>query len=397
MKNIIYLCTHNPFEIQSGAHQRSNLLCKALAEIAYVDVVCFTGEDILIEESNIPNCAIVYLEKEKIIRPSFIKWLFLKINFFSNQILSPQNIYCTNKIRSIMKEKDYDYVVVRYITTAIKYGLRFDKKVIIDVDDLPEQVYKSYIKNNQYGNVIEKITKNLYCWLLIKAAKFHTKKITNKVEHAFIPNKKQLSLFSNALYLPNIPYPVQFNEVRKNPLTGNFELMFVGRLSYRPNFEGIDYFLKHIWTVIIRQIPQAHFNIIGSLLPDEKKQYWKTCKGVNIIGYVEDIVAEYEKNSVVVVPVYLGAGTNIKVLEAMSMGKACVITQYAGRGFEDLLIDGNNILIAENDNDFAAKVIQLLTDYNLNQRIGKNAKNALNAEYSYNSFRKTVQYAIHNS
>jgi glycosyltransferase involved in cell wall biosynthesis len=170
--------------------------------------------------------------------------------------------------------------------------------------------------------------------------------------------------------------------------------MFVGKLSYNPNSQGIDHFLKYVWPIIIKEIPQVHFNIIGFLLSEEKKRHWESHKGVNVIGFTEDLVTEYQKNNIIIVPIYLGGGTNIKVIEAMYMSKACVISQYASRGFEDLLIDGENILIAENENDFASKIIQLLKDPDLSKHIGVNAKKALKDEYSYDNFCKTVQQIL---
>jgi glycosyltransferase involved in cell wall biosynthesis len=77
--------------------------------------------------------------------------------------------------------------------------------------------------------------------------------------------------------------------------------------------------------------------------------------------------SEYRKYKIVVVPIYYGSGTNIKVLEAMSMKRASVITDFVARGFKKDLIDNQYILIAKENQDFANKVIQLLFDNRFKQ------------------------------
>jgi glycosyltransferase involved in cell wall biosynthesis len=98
---------------------------------------------------------------------------------------------------------------------------------------------------------------------------------------------------------------------------------------------------------------------------------------------------------VVIVPIYQGAGTNIKVLEAMYTNMPCVITQHASRGFEDILIDKQNVLIAQTDIEFADKVIAVLKDKNLNTYIKMNAYKTIENNFSYNSFRQAVHEHIH--
>jgi glycosyltransferase involved in cell wall biosynthesis len=391
MKDILYICAHNPFEIHSGAHQRTNLICRALSEIAHVDVICFTSDDnILPNKNNIPNCSVVHIEKrtKKPGKAGLFRFVTPFLYFFSPQSLAFSDTYCQKKIRAIMENKNYDYIVVRYINYAIEFGIHFDEKVIIDLDDLPEQFYQS-IRKQISNNKIKK----LYYSLLEKLAMLQTRRIVAKVKHVYLPIQSQALLFPNAFYLTNIPYIVSLKGT-KEYVNENFEIMFVGNLSYQPNHDGINHFLESVWPTVAQELPQAHFNIVGSYLSNESKQQWESYERTSVIGFVENLEEVYAKNSLVVVPVYHGAGTNIKVLEAMYMSKACVITSFASEGFEDLLVDGDNIFIAKDDNDFAFEIIHLLTDRNCNKRTGENAKTALTQEYTYENFRKIVQNSI---
>jgi len=398
MKKILFLCAHSPFEIYSGAHQRTNLLCRALSEIGEVDIFCLEKiGDLSLVGNPIPNCSVVYSEQRNWKRYPF--WINLLNNvkqllfFFSQQILTSRNKNYAKKLAEIMKAKDYDYIVVRYITMAIQCGLPYSKKVIIDLDDLPQQVYKTE-KMRYFENNIKRMFRSYFYAYMEAAAKVNTKRIVKKVKCVFVPDKSLLNLFFNANYLPNIPYPTNKKIEKSTHYENNANVLFVGRLSYEPNYYGINHFLECIWPIVIESIPQVQFNIVGIEILSECKKIWQQYPGVNIVGYVEDIFEEYEKNNVVVVPVYLGAGTNIKVLEAMSLSKACVISKYACRGFEDFLLDGKNVFIANDDKDFADKIIQLLKDKDLNQNIGINAQKIIENKYSYDHFRQVVHQAI---
>ena len=109
------------------------------------------------------------------------------------------------------------------------------------------------------------------------------------------------------------------------------------------------------------------------------------------MGFVEDLQQEYEQARVIVVPIYGGAGTNIKVLEAMQMKRPCVTTTYGIRGFSDYFEDGSEILIAQDDASFAEKVTSLLQDQKKNNTIATKAYSSLKAHFSREAFNRIVE------
>jgi glycosyltransferase involved in cell wall biosynthesis len=303
----------------------------------------------------------------------------------------------SQRLREIISNKRYDYIVVRYIPTLIQGSIPLGNNIIIDIDDLPEQTYQWLAEKEKVP--ILKNLRYLQAVLLEKASRIHTKKLVKNVNHVFLANKNQIALFSNASYLPNIPYPFFHKNGKKQQeekkQQGWYKLLFVGNLSWGPNIFGIGYFLNNIWPVILEKLPCIYFDIVGSYLQEEKKIQWQSHRQVNVIGFVPDLIDEYESTDVVIAPIYQGAGTNIKVLEALYMNIPCVITQYACRGFEDILIDKQNVLIAQTDIEFADKVITVLKDKNLNTYIKMNAYKTIENNFSYNSFRQAVHEHIH--
>ena len=165
-------------------------------------------------------------------------------------------------------------------------------------------------------------------------------------------------------------------------------------MLHSPNIQGVEHFAKNIWQNVRIAVPNAVFKIAGTGVTPEQKIVWEKYEGVRVLGFVSDIYSEYKKCKAVVVPIYFGAGTNIKVLEAMSLRRACVISEFAARAFNNDLIDRGNILIARDDQDFANKLIQLLLDKNYNMNIAINGAKTIEEKYSYSVFVENVNKYI---
>ena len=126
----------DPFTIDSGASLRSNLFIKALSEIAQVDVICFSKNNIV---SDILNCNVIFSQLiwENKDYWEVIRTLLCMTIWPSN----PYSYFQVNKqkasiINSYLNKKKYDFIACRYVQTAIICGLLdYKDKLIIDADD----------------------------------------------------------------------------------------------------------------------------------------------------------------------------------------------------------------------------------------------------------------------
>ena len=123
---------------------------------------------------------------------------------------------------------------------------------------------------------------------------------------------------------------------------------------------------------------------------------WCKIDGVKYMGFVDDLQQEYEQARLVVVPIYGGAGTNIKVLEAMQMRRPCVTTIYGVRGFSEFFADGKDILVAKDDTAFAEKIVTILQNEHQNHTIAMNAHVAMKAHFSRDAFNEIVEHNLKN-
>ena len=160
-----------------------------------------------------------------------------------------------------------------------------------------------------------------------------------------------------------------------------------------PNRQGIIHFVEAIFPLIRRSIPNAKLCIVG----ERQKKYidfLNSIEGVEIVGKVEDLVSEYQKATVVVVPLYYGSGTSIKFVEALLMNRPVVSSPVGVRGFSEICKDGVHYMLANNDDEFANKTIELLSLPLKAKEIADNGYDVANKYYSQERFFEIVKETI---
>ncbi|MBR5029324.1 MAG: glycosyltransferase, partial [Bacteroidales bacterium] len=93
-------------------------------------------------------------------------------------------------------------------------------------------------------------------------------------------------------------------------------------------------------------------------------------------------------------PMYSGAGTSIKLLEALQRNRVCVTTRFGFRGAESFFEAGNDVPVADNDDAFAELVVKALTDSSFNRQVAENAYEKVGKTFSHGKFFEIVEAAL---
>jgi glycosyltransferase involved in cell wall biosynthesis len=144
-------------------------------------------------------------------------------------------------------------------------------------------------------------------------------------------------------------------------------VLFFGQFDYRPNALGIRRFLRSSWPLIARERPRAQLRLAGSGLSEELAAEAREAERVEPLGFVESLHAELAASRLVVVPIWQGGGTRLKVLESMAAARPIAGTPLgvSGIGFEH----DRHGLIADTPGDLASAVIELLRNRELAERV----------------------------
>jgi len=166
------------------------------------------------------------------------------------------------------------------------------------------------------------------------------------------------------------------------------DLVFVGSMDWQPNDDGIRFFVFQIFPLILQRDKRIRLFVVGRKPSKALIEAAQRNPNVIVTGAVEDVRPYIESASVAVVPLRVGGGTRLKVLEAFSMAKAVVSTSLGSEGIQ--YTHGEDILIAEDPLGFADAVMRLLDDRELNNRIGTKARALVEAQYSWTNIEKKV-------
>jgi sugar transferase (PEP-CTERM/EpsH1 system associated) len=181
-----------------------------------------------------------------------------------------------------------------------------------------------------------------------------------------VPNGVDMAFYT----APVVPFEVQ-------PGPG---LAFTGKMDFRPNVDAALWFAQEVLPLIRREVPEACFWAVGKD-PHPRLAPLADDPAVLLTGAVEDVRPYIAGAVVYVVPLRIGGGTRLKVLEAMAMGKAIVSTALGCEGFD--LVPDQELVVADTPAEFAAAVLALLRDPVRRDRLGRAARRFAGSRYDW--------------
>lgn len=159
------------------------------------------------------------------------------------------------------------------------------------------------------------------------------------------------------------------------------DLAFVGSMDWWPNEDAVLYFVREILPLIWHEVPQATFSVVGRGPSQALTRLAEADHRIVITGRVDDVRPHVERAGIFVVPMRVGGGTRLKILEAMSMERPVVSTLLGAEGIG--YQDGSNIIIADRPQDFADRVVALSRDPIKGRQIGRRARELVEREYDW--------------
>jgi polysaccharide biosynthesis protein PslH len=175
-------------------------------------------------------------------------------------------------------------------------------------------------------------------------------------------------------------------------------VVFVGPMYMFANRDAVDFLSVEALPAIRRRVPDVRIILIGKCPPDQRARL-ENVRGIQVLGQVPDLRPHLERATCVVVPIRVGGGTRLKILEAWAAGKAVISTSVGCEGLK--AVADENILIHDDAEDFAEAVVRVLRDPELRARLQANGRATVEEYYSWsqvggrirNVYRKIMERA----
>ncbi len=304
------------------------------------------------------------------------------------------------EVFELIKRERYDLVVCRLEGTALAVATWDVVPTIIDIDNYSVQVYAQRVEQSR-GNLLAK-------WILNRHYKNLAGSmpgILRKARHLWVSTEVDKNALDHpsVSVLSNIPFREfdasemsggKSSSMNTEPAVNTSRLLMVGSLDYAVNIEGLNTFLEKVWPLVLKQRPDAVLDIVGRGASKALIERWSSIKGVNFIGFVDELKSAYRDSSFAIAPVFAGGGTKIKVLEALLNNRTCVVARHSMRGYEEVLKHNDSVLVSDDLEQMAEQCVQLIESPETRDRLAERGAELVQAHYSYQSFAGEISRSV---
>ncbi|MEE8390267.1 MAG: glycosyltransferase [Anaerolineae bacterium] len=168
----------------------------------------------------------------------------------------------------------------------------------------------------------------------------------------------------------------------------NPTLVFTGTMDFRPNVDAVLWFAQKVLPRVQAEVPDVHFFVVGQR-PHRRLAGLQSDPAITLTGWVEDARPYIAAAAVYVVPLRIGGGTRLKLLEAMAMSRPVVATSLGAEGYP--VTDGRELLLADTPADFATAVVALLRVPERRAELGQVARAFVEQQYDWQAIVPRVE------
>ena len=221
---------------------------------------------------------------------------------------------------------------------------------------------------------LERLPMAVYSAVQARRLKRFEQWICQTVDHvisASEADQRLLSLYGGApiSVVPNGIFVDDYRPPANRKRAAN-QLVFTGKMDYRPNVDGAEWFSARILPPVRQRCPTAELIIVGRN-PHRRVQALAAKDHITVTGWVDSVQPYLHTAALAVVPLRMGSGTRLKILEAMASGCAVVSTSLGAAGLHHSIQQA--IEIADSEADFAQIIVSLLKNKKRRQALGMRA------------------------
>jgi len=205
-------------------------------------------------------------------------------------------------------------------------------------------------------------------------------------------DRQLLSSLVPGLHVTVVPNVVDIDSYLIEDLDTAPTIQFQGGMDWLPNRDAVSFFVGKVHPILRQLSPQARFVVAGRNPSADFIKKFINIPGIEFTGNVPDMRAEIAKATVCVVPLRIGSGTRLKILESAAMAKPIVSTRIGAEGLD--FVDGEEIVLADEPMPFARAVADLLADPSRRRALGLAARRRVEAQYSMASLRIALRETL---
>lgn len=384
---ILYLTGFWPHDRGSGSQLRSLHIARALKSVGQVEVAGMDGD-------HDDPAAEARTAAEFNIAASFhsvpLPWNWLDtIKAQCNPRLPfPHGSAAPPEAQRWLDEKvgGYDLTWVFKVKTANLFGRWRWPKAVLDIDDIPSG-YERTVAGNARGLQKLRALSQQAIWRRrekLLSERFEVMAVCSEADKAYLQSTSSVHVIPNGF---EIPAPALARSPAHPPRIG-----FIGTCDYPPNAQGIRWFARDCWPLVKARLPNCRLRVAGK---DSERIAGLDGADIDRLGWIADPGPEFATWSLMIVPIQIGGGTRLKMIEAFS--RKCPVVSTALGAFGVDATEGSDLLVADAPCCFADACVKLIQNPAQAGALAANAWNTFLRRWTWERITPAVQAAAGDS
>lgn len=382
---ILFLSSWFPYPPINGAKIRVNNLIRELARTHEIDLLSFVRSFTVEEAEKNIQFLRGYCQSIKIVKalPYLNTPWNTFLGLFSSKPISVVKTYSkemSGLIRDAIASKPYDVLIASEVNMPFLVSQLASETT--GVPRILDAVEFALIKDAYTNTSAPGLRfRNWLTWMKLKG---FTKSLLQKVDACTVPSEQEkrnlleiVPGYSNVKIIPHSMdlsrYSGDYGTPRPN------SLVYTGALTYHANFDAVDYFLREIYPHIKVKVPGVSMQVLGNT-GNARLEEWKNDKSVTFPGLLYDVRPSLGQSWLSIVPLRVGGGTRLKIIESLAIGTPVVSTSKGAEGLD--VTHGKNILIADTPVEFAKAVISILENPQFRETLSVEGRKLVQERYS---------------
>ena len=381
---ILQLCKKFPYPLKDGESIAVTYQSKAFHEFGCeITLLAMNTTKHYTEIGKLPNGFNHYKEIHVTDIDNRVKVLKAFVNLFSSKsyhISRFDSKEYNDKLIALLQDNEYDVIQLEtlYLTPYIDTIKQHSNAIVsMRSHNVEFEIWERISANTKF------LPKKLYLKYLTKKLKNFELTHINDYDYLVAVTDRDLQKFKKLGYKNGAmasPIGLQLDRYVENTtsLQGK-DISFIGSMDWLPNIEGLEWFLKEVWTIFSKQNPEVKFHIAGRNTPK-----WITnldLDNVVVHGEVLDALKFMQNYPIMVVPLFSGSGMRVKILEGLALGRVVVSTTVGKEGIE--ANHGEQIFVADTAMEFVAVLTECIKDLPLMQTVADNAVTLIKDKYDH--------------
>ncbi len=271
------------------------------------------------------------------------------------------------RVDDLLETGDYDHVVVEMSQMAAFDLSRADRRrtvLVLDMQNIEAELLarRAEVQTSRLRRMA----------LRVEAKRFRRveQRACGRFDLVTVPSARERDLVAATTAAPRVevlPNTIDTTEVVRPPHVSPAldTVVFVGACNVDANRDGVEWFVAAVLPHLRALRPDVRVRVVGHA-PDDLAGRLRE-QGVEVTGYVDEIIPYVAGAGVAVVPLRTGGGTRLKIIEALAIGTPVVSTTVGAEGLD--VVDGEHLLLADTPEGFAAAVVRALSDADLRRRV----------------------------